>query len=55
MLNGLVNRKSLAAIVAAETWHHRTCMRDLFAKPPKETDGFSKERDEVFKRLLQYI
>ena len=55
LLNGFVNGKSLRAIVAAETWNHRTCMRDLYAKPPKETDGFSKERDEVFQGLLQFI
>ena len=24
-----VNGKSLTALVAAETWHHRTCMQDL--------------------------
>ena len=54
VLNGFINGKSLTAIVAAEIWHHRTCMRDLYAKPPKETDGFSKERDEVFQRLLKY-
>ena len=55
VLNGFVNGESLRAIVAAETWNHRTCMRDLYAKPPKETDGFSKERDEVFQGLLQFI
>ena len=42
-------------IVVAEIWHHIICMRDLYAKPSKETGGFSKERDEVFQSLLQYI
>ena len=55
VLNGFVSGKSLTAIVTAEIWHHRTCTRDLSAKPPKETDGFSKERNEVFQRLLKYI
>ena len=55
LLNGFVNGKSLTAIVAAEIWPHRTCMRDLHVKLPKEADDFSKERDEVFQRLLQYI
>ena len=55
LLNGFVNGMSLTAIVAAEIWHHRTCTRDLYAKPPKETNGFTKERDEVFTRLLKYI
>ena len=55
LLNGFANGTSLTAIVAAEIWHHRTCTRDLYAKPPKETNSFSKERDEVFKRLLKYI
>ena len=55
MLNGFVNGKSLIMIVVAEIWHHIICMRDLYAKPSKETGGFSKERDEVFQSLLQYI
>ena len=55
VLNGFVSGKSLTAIVTAEIWHHRTCTRDLSTKPPKETDGFSKERNEVFQRLLKYI
>ena len=55
MLNGFVNGKSLIMIVVAEIWHHIICMRDLYAKPSKETGGFSKERDEVFQSLLLYI
>ena len=55
MLNGFVNGKSLIMIVVTEIWHHITCMQDLYAKPSKETGGFSKERDEVFQSLLQYI
>ena len=55
VLNGFVNGKSLTTIVAAEIWHRRTCMRHLYAKPSKGTDGFSKERAKVFQCLLQYI
>ena len=43
VLNGFVNEKSFTAIVAAEIWHHRTCMRDLYTKTSKETDGFLKK------------
>ena len=30
-------------------------MWDVWAKPPKETDGFSKERHDVLQRFLQCI
>ena len=43
VLNGIVNGKSLTAIVAEEIWHHRTFMRDLYANPSKETDGSQKK------------
>ena len=42
-------------IVAAEIWHQRTCMQDLYAKPPEETGSFLKENDEVFQCMLKYI
>ena len=55
VLNGFVNGKSLIAIVAAEIWHQRTCMQDLYAKPPEEANGFLKENDEVFQCMPKYI
>ena len=50
VLKGFVNGKSLTAIVAAEIWHHRIYMREVYAKPPKEIDELSqKEKKEEIK------